>query len=125
MNTQVQRPRIAAGAWNEVNGLDPLLDAILMRTHNLSEIDRGNYHSLTNTEASHETTSIDGTEATTVSHEDSDTENPQETKLTRCPDAPDAITDKEGTVLPNNPDQQQLSASRCITYKRAPPTDPI
>lgn len=68
------------------------------RTYNFRKVHRRDNDSLANTESSDETTSIDSTERTIVTHENSHTDDPKDTELTSGPDTTDAITDQEGAV---------------------------
>jgi hypothetical protein len=67
-------------------------------TYNFRKVHRCDNDSLTNTESSDETTSVDSTERTVVTHENSHTDDPKDTELTSGPDTTDAITDQEGAV---------------------------
>lgn len=67
-------------------------------TYNFGKVHRRDNNSLANTESSDETTSIDSTERTIVTHENSHTDDPKDTELTSGPDTTNAITDQEGAV---------------------------
>jgi len=51
---------------------------------------------LANTQTSNETTGIDGTQVAVCAHENGNTDHPNETELTGCPETTDTVTHKEG-----------------------------
>lgn len=66
---------------------------------NLSDVDRSDDGSLTNTETTDEATSVDSTEVSidTTNHEDDNTKSPERAEESSSPNTTDAITDQEST----------------------------
>ena len=71
---------------------------------NLGDVDRSHDRSLSNTETTDESTSVDGTEVSvdTANHEDDNTKSPKGAKNTSSPDTTDAITDQESAAKVSN-----------------------
>lgn len=59
----------------------------------LRNVDRAYHRGLSDTKPGNEATSVDGSEAAPVPHEDSNTQNPQQAQLSRGPNTPNPITD--------------------------------
>ena len=66
---------------------------------NLCKIDRPNDNGLADAQTSYETTGVDGTQVAFGTHENGNTENPNDAELTSCPDTADTIADKESTIF--------------------------
>jgi hypothetical protein len=62
-------------------------------THDFSQINWSYDDGLTDTQPSNEATSVNSTKAAPITHKDSDSNDPQHTKLACGPDTTDAITD--------------------------------
>lgn len=60
-------------------------------TYDFCKIHRANHNCLTDTQTGNKTASIDSTQVTISSHEDSNTNDPQDTELTGSPETADAI----------------------------------
>lgn len=71
---------------------------------NLSDVDRSHDRSLSNTETTDESTSVDGTEVSvdTANHEDDNTKSPKGAKNTSSPNTTDTITDQESAAKVSN-----------------------
>ena len=98
------------------------------QTHDFSKIYWGYDDGLTNTETGNEATGVDGPNAATVTHENGNSDDPKNTKLTSGPETTNAIADQEGTEEVKRVSDEQdskLGVYGSSTYKRAPPTDPI
>ena len=65
----------------------------------LREVYGGNDRGLTDTQAGNEAAGVDLTEATVVGQKDDDTDDPDETQLTGCPETSDAIAKNESAVV--------------------------
>jgi hypothetical protein len=68
-------------------------EAVARVTYNLSKIDGSNDYGLTHTQTSNKATSIDSTKMARVTHEDSNSNHPDNAQLACGPDTTDAITD--------------------------------
>lgn len=84
-------------------------------TYNFRKIDWCDDDGLTNTETGDETSSVNRAERTIVTHEDSHTDNPENTELTGSPDTTNAIADQECAV------EQKVHVSKRETSKGANP----
>ena len=69
------------------------------RGSDLSDVDGADDGSLSNAESSNEATSVDGSQAAPVTHEDSDTQDPYQAQLSRSPNTADPIANDESAVI--------------------------
>ena len=82
---------------------------------------------LANTDTSDESSNVDGSQATVVAHEDTDTDEPKNAELSCSPDTAPFVADNESTarvMLVKAWGKGRSTGRDVCTYKRAPATLP-